>query len=143
MDLSNSNLVVQMIVGLIALAVGLGLVKTNSLALKIVGLIVAVGGTVVLLEPVPVPFVSTATALNLKFLIVTVVFAAASILIARTGPGNGAKLTGALLAFLGFLALFVQIGSLFVIPGGVFGDIIESSFDAISKIFAQANSQLN
>jgi hypothetical protein len=140
-NLSNSNLVIQILVGLIALGGGLALVKSKALLLKLLGLLFAVGGAAVLLEPVPMP-VSTAASANLKFFLVTIVFVASAILMVRTGPGTAAKATGVVLAFLGVLALFVQFGSLVSVPGGLFGDIIQAAFDSISRIFAQANTQL-
>ena len=144
MDLSNSNLVVQMIVGVVFLAGGVTIAeKVKSLPIKILGLVLAVGGTAVLLEPIPRGFFNSSTASNLKFFVVTAVFVACGVLVARTSDGSGAKLIGVLLAFFGALALFVQLGSLMYIPGGMFGDVIQAALDSISRIFAQANTQLN
>ena len=128
-------------IGLIALGVGAWLVSLKSLLVRLLGLVIALGGVSFLLTPIPNSWVSP----GVKFIVVILVFIALSAEIARSKwkTDRAAKLTGAVLAVLGVLALIVQVMSYFSVPTGSLQQVITTGFDNLSRIFNLAGKQLD
>lgn len=129
-------------IGLIALGIGATMVsRVKSLLIRLLGLVVALGGASILLTPIPNSWVSS----GIKFIVVILVFIALSAEIARSNwnSARAAKLTGAVLVLLGVLALIVQVRSYISVPTGSLQEIIQAGFDNLSRIFNLAGKQLD
>lgn len=125
-----------LILGLVVLGVGGLMVKASNLLLKLLGLVVSLAGVTLLLTPIPSDWVSE----YVKFGIVILVFIALSAAIARSGgkSDKAVTVTGAVLVFIGVLAFI----SYFTVPSGMWSNVIEDGFAALSRIFGLAGTQL-
>lgn len=127
-------------IGLITLGFGAWLVSMKSLLIRLLGLVIALGGVSLMLTPFPNSWIAP----GVKFIVVILVFIALSAEIARSSwkTGKAAKLTGSVLALLGVLALIVQVQSYFSVPTSSLQQIITEGFGNLSRIFNLAGKQL-
>lgn len=132
---------VPLVIGLLVFGVGSALVgRTKSLILRLLGLVLAVGGVSLALTPIPNDWISP----GIKFVVVIVVFIGLSAEIAKSGwkANRGAAITGGVLTVLGVLALIVQIKSYVSVPTGSLQQAISEGFGSISRILSLAGKQV-
>jgi hypothetical protein len=131
---------VPLAVGLLVLGLGSWLVSTKNLLVRLLGLVLALGGVSLALTPLPNDWISP----GIKFVIVIVVFIGLSAEIAKSGwkSSRGATITGGVLTLIGVLALIVQIKSYVSVPTGSLQQAVSEGFGSLSRILSLAGKQM-
>ncbi len=127
-------------VGGVVLLLGVWLVSLKNIIVRLIGLIIALGGVSSMLTALPNSWVSP----GIKFIVVIIVYIVLSADLARTGwkTSKAATLIGSILGVLGILALIVQIDSFFSVPTGALQQAIQDGFETLSRIFGLAEETL-
>lgn len=134
------QLLVPLFIGAIVLLLGVWLISLKNLIVRLVGLVIALGGASFMLTAIPNGWVPP----GIKFIVVILVYITLSVDLARTGwkTSKAATLIGSILGLLGVLALVVQIDSFFSVPTGALQQAIEDGFETLSRIFGLAEETL-
>lgn len=132
---------VPLFIGAIALVVGTFLVDTANLVVKLIGLVVSLGGVSFMLVAIPNGWVSS----GIKTIIVILVFIGLSAKLARTGwsKSRAATIIGAIFTLLGVLALISQLSDYGSLPDGTVQDLIEEGLNALSRIFKLSSETID
>lgn len=132
---------VPLVIGLLALIVGNWMAGTKSLLLRLLGIVVALGGVNLMFAPFPNRVISA----GVKLIVVIIVFVAMAAQLARSGwkADKSATITGAVLTLLGVLALYVQLQSYLTVPTGNLQQVIASGFESISRILGLAGKSVS
>jgi hypothetical protein len=131
---------IPLFVGVLALLAGNAMVGAKSLVLRLLGIVVALGGVNLMFAPFPNRIIPA----GVKLIVVIIVFIGLSAQLARSGwkTNRATTIAGGVLTLIGVLALYMQLQSYITVPTGNVQQVIADGFASISRILNLAGKSV-